>query len=442
MPAVVQHLARPGRLASTSPRPARCGRARHADARRPRQLRRPGQDRRRARPGGRRRRHDRDGVRDRGRARRRDRRARSASARASRSASTPTSRSRARACGWAAARSSSASTPSRCPALLARARARRRRRSSASTSSPARRTSTPRSSARRSARPSSSRCGWPTTRRRRSRYLNLGGGFGIPYFDRRTSRSTSAAVGDNLARLLDDAIRAAAARGARRRSSSAATSSASAGVYVTRVVDRKVSRGKTFLVVDGGLHHQLAASGNFGQVIRRNYPVAVGNRDRASADARRVSVVGCLCTPLDLLADDVDAAARRRRRPGRRLPGRRLRPDRQPHRLPRPPGAGRGARLTTVQPRGTHGTQHRHQLSKTSRPSSSRRWASRTAPTTLDASTPLLGALPELDSIAVARARASRSRTRFDITVDGDDVTAEVFETLAALTAFVDGKLA
>ena len=76
------------------------------------------------------------------------------------------------------------------------------------------------------------------------------------------------------------------------------------GVYVTRVLDRKVSRGKTFVVVDGGLHHQLAASGNFGQVIRRNYPVAVGNRLEQDP-TETVSVVGCLCTPLDLLADDV-----------------------------------------------------------------------------------------------------------------------------------------
>ncbi len=76
------------------------------------------------------------------------------------------------------------------------------------------------------------------------------------------------------------------------------------GVYVTRVVDRKESRGKTFLVVDGGLHHQLAASGNFGQVIRRNYPVAIGNRTGHDA-TDTVSVVGCLCTPLDLLADNV-----------------------------------------------------------------------------------------------------------------------------------------
>ena len=74
---------------------------------------------------------------------------------------------------------------------------------------------------------------------------------------------------------------------------------------MTRVVDRKESRGKTFLVVDGGLHHQLAASGNFGQVIRRNYPVAIGNRAGDEPDASTVTVVGCLCTPLDLLADDV-----------------------------------------------------------------------------------------------------------------------------------------
>ena len=83
-----------------------------------------------------------------------------------------------------------------------------------------------------------------------------------------------------------------------------------AGIYLTRVVDRKESRGKTFLVVDGGLHHQLAASGNFGQVIRRNYPVVVASRADAdgsgAGDAcETVDVVGCLCTPLDLLGDKV-----------------------------------------------------------------------------------------------------------------------------------------
>ena len=69
--------------------------------------------------------------------------------------------------------------------------------------------------------------------------------------------------------------------------------------------DRKISRGQTFLVTDGGLHHQLAASGNFGQVIRRNYPVAIGNRMN-QAETEIVDIVGCLCTPLDLLASKVE----------------------------------------------------------------------------------------------------------------------------------------
>ena len=77
-----------------------------------------------------------------------------------------------------------------------------------------------------------------------------------------------------------------------------------AGVYLTRIFDLKESHGKTFLVTDGGMHHQLAASGNFGQVIRRNYPVAIASRFGA-AEEEEVSIVGCLCTPLDRLADDV-----------------------------------------------------------------------------------------------------------------------------------------
>ena len=79
---------------------------------------------------------------------------------------------------------------------------------------------------------------------------------------------------------------------------------AEAGVYLMRVVDRKVSHGETFLVTDGGLHHQLAASGNFGTVIRRNYPIAVAGRFGRGVD-ETVSVVGCLCTPLDRLGDQV-----------------------------------------------------------------------------------------------------------------------------------------
>jgi diaminopimelate decarboxylase len=132
-------------------------------------------------------------------------------------------------------------------------------------------------------------------------YLNLGGGFGIPYFDRDEPLDL-AAIGENLHGLLADAILPGLPE-ARVVIELGRYITGESGFYVTRVVDRKQSRGKTFLVVDGGLHHQLAASGNFGQVIRRNYPVAIGGR-RADEETEVVSVVGCLCTPLDLLADN------------------------------------------------------------------------------------------------------------------------------------------
>jgi diaminopimelate decarboxylase len=75
-----------------------------------------------------------------------------------------------------------------------------------------------------------------------------------------------------------------------------------AGIYVARIVDRKVSRGQVFLVTDGGLNHHLAASGNFGQVLRKNHPVTISKRAEAGG-TEVASVVGPLCTPLDLLAD-------------------------------------------------------------------------------------------------------------------------------------------
>jgi diaminopimelate decarboxylase len=134
------------------------------------------------------------------------------------------------------------------------------------------------------------------------RYLNIGGGFGIPYFERDKPLDLDA-IGENLAGLMADTIRPNLPA-ARVVVELGRYIVGECGVYVTRIVDRKESRGKLFLVVDGGLHHQLAASGNFGQVIRRDYPVAIAGR-AADADTEQVTVVGCLCTPLDLLADDV-----------------------------------------------------------------------------------------------------------------------------------------
>jgi len=128
---------------------------------------------------------------------------------------------------------------------------------------------------------------------------NLGGGFGIPYFPGDLPldiQAIGAALEEEFSRLPDCLIDTQFCLELGR------YLVGEAGVYLTRIVDRKISHGEVFLIVDGGLHHQLAASGNFGTVIRRNYPVAIASRFDAPADDE-ASVVGCLCTPLDRLAD-------------------------------------------------------------------------------------------------------------------------------------------
>ena len=133
-------------------------------------------------------------------------------------------------------------------------------------------------------------------------YLNLGGGFGIPYYEKDNPLDLLP-IGKNLADLMQRVIRPNFSD-ARIVVELGRYLVGESGVYVTRVLDRKVSRGRVYLVVDGGLHHQLAASGNFGQVIRRNYPIVIGNRMRATA-SETCTVAGCLCTPLDILGDNV-----------------------------------------------------------------------------------------------------------------------------------------
>lgn len=136
-------------------------------------------------------------------------------------------------------------------------------------------------------------------------YVNFGGGWGIPYFPGEVALDL-APVSEALynvqgklelelpsAKIVLELGRYLVGE---------------AGFYVARVIERKVSRDKVFLIVDGGMHHHLAASGNFGQVIRRNYPVFVGNRLNTK-EQEIVSVVGPLCTPLDLLAEKVSMAA-------------------------------------------------------------------------------------------------------------------------------------
>ncbi len=130
-------------------------------------------------------------------------------------------------------------------------------------------------------------------------HCNLGGGFGIPYFPGDTAldiRCIGTALGEQFERLPD------ALAGTQFCIELGRYLVGEAGVYLTRIVDRKISHGETYLITDGGLHHQLAASGNFGTVVRRNYPVAIASRFDAPVE-EVASVVGCLCTPLDRLAD-------------------------------------------------------------------------------------------------------------------------------------------
>jgi diaminopimelate decarboxylase len=132
-------------------------------------------------------------------------------------------------------------------------------------------------------------------------WLNIGGGFGIPYFPGE-NRLDIQPIADNLSQIVS-------------RANSTLPQAelilelgrylvGEAGIYVCKVIDRKVSRGRIYLVVDGGLHHHLAASGNLGQVIRKNYPVIAIEKVH-SCGTEIVNIVGPLCTPLDVIADQI-----------------------------------------------------------------------------------------------------------------------------------------
>lgn len=136
-------------------------------------------------------------------------------------------------------------------------------------------------------------------------HLNIGGGFGIPYFPGDTELDLEP-IAENLNKL--------------RQKFSAEFNQCeiilelgrylvgNAGLYLCQITDKKISRGKTYLITNGGLHHHLAASGNFGQVIRKNYPLAVATQMQNNAQ-EIVDVVGPLCTPLDILGNNIQLPA-------------------------------------------------------------------------------------------------------------------------------------
>ncbi|GAA0857972.1 pyridoxal-dependent decarboxylase, exosortase A system-associated [Aliiglaciecola litoralis] len=129
--------------------------------------------------------------------------------------------------------------------------------------------------------------------------VNIGGGFGIPYFAGET-RLDLKPIGENLHTLLGQYPALANIEVIIELGRFLV---AEAGIYASKITDKKVSRGHTYLMTNGGLHHHLSNSGNFGQVIRKNYPVAIGNKMNSEANKESVTAVGPLCTPLDTLAD-------------------------------------------------------------------------------------------------------------------------------------------
>lgn len=128
-------------------------------------------------------------------------------------------------------------------------------------------------------------------------HVNIGGGFGIPYFPGEVALEIEP-VARNLQSLLE--LRPTSLQNSEIVLELGRYLVGEAGYYLCQVTDKKISRGQTFLMTNGGLHHHLANSGNFGQVIRKNYPVVMANRLKAENTAL-VEIVGPLCTPLDII---------------------------------------------------------------------------------------------------------------------------------------------
>ncbi len=133
--------------------------------------------------------------------------------------------------------------------------------------------------------------------------FNIGGGFGIPYFEKHTALNLSS-VGNNLSNLIHNLHSNNASKNITPVVELGRYIVGEAGLYLCKVVDKKISRGTTYIIINGGMQHHLAASGNLGQKNRKNFPVAVANKV-ASEHVEQVTIVGKLCTPLDIIAEEV-----------------------------------------------------------------------------------------------------------------------------------------
>ena len=134
------------------------------------------------------------------------------------------------------------------------------------------------------------------------KHVNIGGGLGIPYFPGEQALDLEP-ISDNLQQLIDK--RPESLKNCEFVMEIGRYLVGEAGYYLCQVTDKKISRGQTYLMTNGGLHHHLANSGNFGQVIRKNYPVVIANR-LETEETEKVEIVGPLCTPLDIVGAKLD----------------------------------------------------------------------------------------------------------------------------------------
>ena len=136
--------------------------------------------------------------------------------------------------------------------------------------------------------------------------INIGGGFGIPYFTKHEELDLDS-IANNLCTLIKTLDTANIEKPTNPIIELGRYIVGESGIYLCQIVDKKISRGKTYLITNGGMHHQLAASGNLGQKNRKNFPVYIANKINSS-EKEKVNIVGKLCTPLDILGDNIETS--------------------------------------------------------------------------------------------------------------------------------------
>lgn len=133
--------------------------------------------------------------------------------------------------------------------------------------------------------------------------VNLGGGFGVPYYQGQDSLCLDR-LQSGLSEILERGRGEDFLRQAQFYVESGRYLAGPAGIYVAQVLYKKKSRGKNIVILSGGFSHNMAVCG-FGQLIRKNYKVHT-IQHRVEEKKELVTLVGPSCYSLDNLANDIE----------------------------------------------------------------------------------------------------------------------------------------